>query len=113
MLSIRDRNRILPTLLTAVLLLSAGFPAASVAARQTGELEARIDSIFAEWDRPDSPGCALGVIRDGELIYTRGYGMANLEYGIPITSRSVFRIGCRAAGTNYHPQYWLTGASPS
>ena len=53
---------------------------------------AAIDSIFAEWDKPDVPGCALGVIQEGELVYARGYGMANLEYDIPNTPKSVFRI---------------------
>lgn len=54
---------------------------------------ARIDSAFARFDRRDSPGCALGVIRDGRLAYTRGYGMADLERGAPITMRTVFDIG--------------------
>lgn len=54
---------------------------------------AGVDSLFAAWDKTTSPGCALGVISDGELIYKRGYGMANLDYGIANTSRSVFRIG--------------------
>jgi CubicO group peptidase (beta-lactamase class C family) len=53
----------------------------------------KVDKLFVSWDKPDSPGCALGIIRDGKLIYARGYGMANLEYNIPITSKSVFRIG--------------------
>jgi len=53
----------------------------------------RVDRLFAEWDKPGSPGCALGVIQDGKLIFARGYGMANLEYDIPITPKSVFRIG--------------------
>lgn len=53
---------------------------------------AAIDAIFREWDRPDSPGCALGVIRHGELIYARGYGSANLEYGLPIVPSSVFHV---------------------
>lgn len=52
-----------------------------------------VDKIFAGWDKPDSPGCALGIIENGRFIYKRGYGMANLEYGIPLTSQSVFRIG--------------------
>lgn len=53
-----------------------------------------IDAIFADFPHyPDSPGCALGVIQDGEFIYRRGYGMANLEYGIPIDSATVFRTG--------------------
>jgi CubicO group peptidase (beta-lactamase class C family) len=53
----------------------------------------KVDSLFAAWNKPDSPGCALGIIKDGKLLYKRGYGLANLEYGIPITSKSVFRIG--------------------
>jgi len=52
----------------------------------------RVDALFAPWDKPGSPGCALGVIRDGQLIYKRGYGMANLEYDIPISPTSVFWI---------------------
>jgi CubicO group peptidase (beta-lactamase class C family) len=55
--------------------------------------EARIDrtnQIFAEWDRVDSPGCAVGVVRDGELAFERGYGSANLDYNVPLTSQSVF-----------------------
>ncbi len=52
-----------------------------------------VDKIFARWDKPNSPGCALGIIQEGSFIYKRGYGMANLEYGIPLTSQSVFRIG--------------------
>ncbi|MFC2160106.1 serine hydrolase domain-containing protein [Acidobacteriota bacterium] len=52
-----------------------------------------VDKIFADWDKPDSPGCSLGIIQDGKFLYKRGYGMANLEYGIPLTSKSVFRIG--------------------
>ncbi len=54
--------------------------------------ESQIDELFAKWDRTDSPGCAVGVFRDGEIVYARGYGMANLEYGVALTPRSVFRI---------------------
>ena len=53
----------------------------------------KVDKLFSEWDRPDSPGCALGIIKDGHFVYKRGYGLANLEYNIPITSKSIFRIG--------------------
>lgn len=53
----------------------------------------RIDSVFVALDRTNSPGCALGIYRDGQLAYTRGYGMANLEHGIAISPRTVFDIG--------------------
>lgn len=56
------------------------------------ELGVRVDGIFAEWDRDDAPGCALGVIRDGELVYARGYGISNLEHGVPLTPTSIFHV---------------------
>jgi CubicO group peptidase (beta-lactamase class C family) len=51
-----------------------------------------VDKLFSEWDKPDAPGCALAVIQNGEIIYQHGYGMANLEYDIPISTNSVFDI---------------------
>ncbi|MGH7710369.1 MAG: serine hydrolase domain-containing protein, partial [Gemmatimonadaceae bacterium] len=53
----------------------------------------RIDSVFAQYDKNDSPGCALGVFRNGQIAYSRGYGMANLELGVPITAEHVFYVG--------------------
>jgi len=52
-----------------------------------------IDRIFTEWNKTDVPGCALGIIKEGKLIYAKGYGMANMEYDIPNSASSVFRIG--------------------
>jgi len=57
------------------------------------ELTDKVDKLFREWDKPDSAGAALGIFKDGRIIYARGYGMANLEYNIPITPQSVFRVG--------------------
>ena len=53
---------------------------------------AKVDTIFENWDTPDSPGCALSVIRDGAITYKRGYGMANLEYGIPVPPSSILHV---------------------
>jgi len=52
-----------------------------------------IDSIFSEWNKSDVPGCALGIIKDGKLIYSKGYGIADLEHDVAITPSSVFGIG--------------------
>lgn len=51
-----------------------------------------IDNVFADFNS-ETPGCALGVVQSGQLVYGRGYGMANLEHDIPINTTSVFRIG--------------------
>ena len=59
-----------------------------------GQLEEsqQIDSLFAEWDNDQSPGAAIGIVKHGELIYSKGYGIANLDYGVPITNDSKFYI---------------------
>lgn len=51
-----------------------------------------IDSIFSQWNNYESPGCAIGLLHNDELLYARGFGLANLEHKIPITNDTVFRI---------------------
>jgi CubicO group peptidase (beta-lactamase class C family) len=53
----------------------------------------KVDRIFAAYDNAGSPGCALGVIRNGDFIYRRGYGMGSLELNVPLTPESVFYMG--------------------
>ncbi|MFZ9388607.1 MAG: serine hydrolase domain-containing protein [Chitinophagaceae bacterium] len=55
-------------------------------------LSKKIDAIFAEYDKTNSPGCALAILKDGKTIYKRGYGMSNMEYNIAITPTSIFHI---------------------
>lgn len=52
----------------------------------------QVDVIFAQLAKDDSPGCAVAVISHGKIEYEKGYGMANLDYGIPISPSSVFYI---------------------
>ena len=55
-----------------------------------------VDAVFAAYDRTDSPGCAVAVVRNGRVVRSRGYGMASLEHGVPITPETVFDIGSAA-----------------
>lgn len=60
---------------------------------QTVVFNARqVDLLFAKWASPTSPGAAVAVIQKGEIIYSHGYGMASLEYGVPITPTTVFHV---------------------
>lgn len=52
----------------------------------------QIDQIFTPWDQPDSPGAALAILLQGEVVYTQGYGLANLEYALPIKPNTVFHV---------------------
>lgn len=67
----------------------------TISAYSFGQVEESqaIDNLFSEWDKPDVPGCAIGVIKDGKLVYANGYGIGDLEHDIPITPSSVFYIG--------------------
>ncbi|AKQ68380.1 D-alanyl-D-alanine carboxypeptidase [Myxococcus hansupus] len=62
-------------------------PRASQASRH-----ARVDALFAPWKGKGTPGCAVGISRDGAVDYVRGYGMSNLEHDVPITPQSIFPV---------------------
>lgn len=51
-----------------------------------------VDQLFARWARPDSPGASIAVIQNGKMIYSHGYGAANLEHGVPNTPATVFHL---------------------
>jgi CubicO group peptidase (beta-lactamase class C family) len=51
-----------------------------------------VNRVFAAWSATDGPGCAVGVARDGQVVYENGYGMANLELDVPITPASIFHV---------------------
>lgn len=56
----------------------------------------KVDSIFERYTKSGSPGCALAVMKDGEIVYQQGYGLANLEHNLPILPSTVFNIGSMA-----------------
>ena len=98
-LSFGERAMLLRTLIVAasVGLTCAGPIAAEGPKPRTSSddrtLERQVDQIFAQWDRRESPGCALTVIKQGMVVYERGYGVENLDSGTPITPTTVFDIG--------------------
>jgi len=60
--------------------------------KDANPLAEAVDKLFAQWDKPNSPGGALAIVKDGKIIYKRGYGMANLEHNISISPTTVFNI---------------------
>lgn len=55
-------------------------------------LDQKIEAIFKAYHRDNGPGCAVLIVRDGKVVFKKGYGMANLEYDAPITPATVFDI---------------------
>ena len=56
-----------------------------------GPTDPRVDAIFADL-HGDRPGAAVGVLFEGEIVHRAGYGLANLDHGVPITPATVFDI---------------------
>ena len=55
--------------------------------------ERQVEALFAKWNKPDVPGAEVVVIRDGKVVLSKAYGMADLERAVPITTETVFNIG--------------------
>jgi hypothetical protein len=73
------------------------------AAKRTAQVPAaRIDSIFA-FARDTTPGSALSAMRDGAVLYSKGYGIADFEHSAPITPETVFYMATagRHPGSRY------------
>jgi len=79
--------------LGSVFLAAAGFVTTGLQAQSLSpEMATQVDKVFEKWNKPDSPGCALGIYQGGQIVYKHGYGMANLNDDIPITPATVFHV---------------------
>ncbi|MBI9044990.1 MAG: beta-lactamase family protein [Anaerolineaceae bacterium] len=56
----------------------------------------KISGLFSTFDTYDSPGYAIGVMHQNNLIFNQGFGQATLEHPSPINSKTVFDIGSMA-----------------
>ena len=74
----------------SLIVILISFASFSVNANMSG-LSKKIDLLFD--DRSQKPGCAVGLVENGEYIHSKGYGLANLEHEIPIGMDTIFRIG--------------------
>ena len=58
---------------------------------QSNDIERKIDSLFSNYNS-STPGVAIAIMKDGNIVFKKGYGSANLEYDIPIAPQTVFNI---------------------
>src|SRR4028118_663176 len=84
-----------------VILFMIGFTASDILGQQNmtaktppsdDELAKKVDAFLSQWDKNDMPGCAVGVVRDGRLVYKRAFGLANLDYDVPNTPSTRFNL---------------------
>ncbi len=85
------------TLKTTILLwgLAVGLALAGCQSRDvvTPEpLGAQVRALFQSMDQSNSPGAAVAVLKEGEVVFSQGFGSAQLEYLIPITPETIFHV---------------------
>jgi CubicO group peptidase (beta-lactamase class C family) len=99
--SLLSQRRILPKILASLWFASgiglswrvaAAAPAPPVKSPASVSQDKQIDALFKEWNTPNTPGASVAVIQHGKLIFAKGYGIANLEYNIPIKPDTVFHV---------------------
>jgi CubicO group peptidase (beta-lactamase class C family) len=78
-----------PTL--AIYFLVAAFPCCAFAQLGTDTSRA-IDALFERY-RPEAPGCELAISRKGQVIYSKAWGMADLEHPARMTTTSISEAG--------------------
>ena len=78
--------------LTALALITVLGPVARAQVPASSAEERRVDSLFAQYSRGNTPGVAIAVVRDGKKVLSKGYGLASLEHRVPITPSTVFDV---------------------
>lgn len=86
------RTRAAGLLGNAVLLATALFAGCAPDRPVSPALARGIDAVFADLDRPGSPGASVAVIEGGDIVYSRGYGYAQIEHAVPVTPATVFHV---------------------
>ncbi|MGZ8469779.1 MAG: serine hydrolase domain-containing protein [Gemmatirosa sp.] len=86
------RDAVIGVVITVFLALGASRADADVPRREPPGDSAAVDSLF-RWATPSTPGCAVGVAREGRTLVARAYGRANLEHDAPNTTETVFETG--------------------
>ncbi|MFA0963487.1 serine hydrolase domain-containing protein [Roseivirga sp. BDSF3-8] len=55
-----------------------------------------LDSLLMPYIEPEGPGFAVGIVKNGEIVYERYAGLANLEHDISVDSLTRFNIASNA-----------------
>jgi hypothetical protein len=87
---IRRERKHAPMRTVMLVLLSVTTATAALASDSTAQ---KVDQLFGAFAKAGSPGCSVGVIRNGNFIYKKSFGYASLELGVPLTPESVFYVG--------------------
>src|ERR1051325_326899 len=87
---LHNEKRIMKEAAVTIILLAC----CAIAQAQTppAELSDRVDAIANKMLSRPVAGISVAIARDGQMVFARGYGMANLEHSVPVTPETIFHI---------------------
>jgi CubicO group peptidase (beta-lactamase class C family) len=53
----------------------------------------KIDLLFNEWNQPNHPGGVVSIMIKNEIVFSKAYGLANIQYNVRNTTETIFNIG--------------------
>lgn len=56
------------------------------------DVAAKVDPLFASFNKPNVPGAAVTIIQDGTVLYEKGYGLASFSNKEPVSPETNFRL---------------------
>ncbi|WP_276091429.1 serine hydrolase domain-containing protein [Pedobacter sp. JY14-1] len=84
--------RIMALILPALCLLKPASVSGQTLSVLPDSLAGKVDAIFDQWNKPSSPGCVIGIVRNDSVIYAKGYGLSNIEYDITNTPGTIYHM---------------------
>ena len=77
-----------------ILLIATGFSLGLLAQNvDPNAISTKVDSLLPEAVTDSSPGLVIGVVHNSQLIFSKGYGMANMAYGIKNSPAMAYNLG--------------------
>jgi CubicO group peptidase (beta-lactamase class C family) len=87
-------GRSVASMLAVFVVFTAASPSTDTRAPLTAAQVASIDNFVAtEMARSHVPGVAVGIYSRGDILLVKGYGLANVELGVPVKPETIFQSG--------------------
>nr|WP_198160784.1 serine hydrolase domain-containing protein [Pedobacter panaciterrae] len=80
----------IPGKIAVVILMIVIFDTTTKAQQLSDSTTVQVNRLFEKWNKDNNPGCAAGIVKGNDLVYAKGFGLANLEDETVNTPQTIF-----------------------
>jgi len=77
------------TIILTLLFFNSNSQTDSILNKSLKGFDDRVEKIMADWK---AVGCAVGIVKNGKIIYAKGFGYRDLYKKLPVTAQTLFPI---------------------